>query len=171
MNIYNIKRETEGPFTFKILSVEFNKGSSLQRESVFFNDSSCPIQLSTNAMTFSYENNRFQLSSAMQISIDQPLMAFEVRYILFDVFGRHMKNLSNLEVRDIAAGPLTLHAKWNLFDDNTPYSLLTTVIYIARVRLPDGTQWVYNSDNLMLTLGSLHLERKIEDVKEPQESK
>jgi len=120
MNTYDVKRETEGPFTFKILSVEFNKGSSLQRESVLFNDSSCPIQLSTNAMSFSYEGNRFRLSSAMHLSVDQPVMALEVRHILFDLFGRHMKNLSSLEAQDFAVGPLPLHATWNLFDDNTP---------------------------------------------------
>src|SRR5687768_8289679 len=88
---YDIKREVEGPFTFKLLGVQFNEGSSLQRESVLFNDPSSPIQIGKNAMTFSYEDRRLKLSSTTGLSISKPVMALEVRHILFDVFGRHMK--------------------------------------------------------------------------------
>lgn len=168
---YDIKREPEGPFAFKILGIELNKGSSLQRESVLFNDPSCPIQLAKNAMSFSYEDRRLRISSATLLSIDKPVMALEVRHILFDVFGGHMNNLSNLEARDYAPGPVPLSATWNLFGENDASELLTTVTYVARVRLPDGTQWVFNSDNLTQALGSLHLEKKIEGDKSTQGSK
>lgn len=168
---YDIKREPEGPFAFKILGIELNKGSSLQRESVLFNDPSCPIQLAKNTMSFTYEDRRFRINSSTLLSIAKPVMAFEVRHIMFDVFGGHMNNLSNLEARDYAPGPVPLDATWNIFDENDPSELLTTVTYIARVRLPDGTQWVFNSDNLTQALGSLHLEKKIEGDKPTQGNK
>ena len=164
---YDIKRETEGPFTFKLpgLGIELNKGSSLQRESVLFNDPSCPIQLAKNSMSFSYADRGLRISASTLLLVNKPVTAFEVRHILFDVFGRHMVNLSNLEAKDFAPGPLPIDGTWNLFDENDTSELLTTVTYVARVRLPDGTQWVFNSDNLTLALGSLHLEKKIEDEK------
>lgn len=162
---YEIKRESEGPFTFKMFGVEMNKGSSLQRESVLFNDPSCPLQLSKNGMTFEYKDRRLQISADTEISVSQSVMALEVRHILFDVFGRHMKNLANLEAKDFPASPASLKGTWNLFGENAASELLTTVTYVARVRLSDGTQWVFNSDNLATALGTLHLEKKIDEDK------
>ena len=165
---YDIKRDTEGPFKFNFYGVEINKGSSLQRESILFNDPTCPVQLSKNSMTFVHGiqgGGRMQIAADTELSFGQPIMAIEVRHILFDVFGRHMKNLSNLEVRDRQVGPTSMTATWNLFDENDATELLTTVTYVARARLADGTQWVFNTDNLTLALGTLHLEKKIESEK------
>jgi len=167
---YDVKRESDGPFAFKLFGVELNKGSSLQRESVLFNDPSCPVQFSQNSMKFDYSDRRLTISASTQLSVAQPVMAMEVRHILFDIFGQHMKNLSNTEARDFSAGPATLDGKWNLFDENDTSELLTTVTYVARVRLVDGTQWVVNSDNLIAALGTLHLERKIEDENPPKDA-
>ncbi len=162
---YEIKRDVEGPYAFKLFGVEFNKGSSLQRESVLFNDPSCPIQLVANSMTWGYVDRTLQITSATQAIASQQVMALEVRHILFDVFGQHMRNLSNLDVRDFQNGAVALKGTWRLFAENDASELLTTVSYVARVRLPDGTQWVFNSDNLTSALGTLHLEKKIEDDK------
>ncbi|MFY9821036.1 MAG: hypothetical protein WAM82_06625 [Thermoanaerobaculia bacterium] len=164
---YEVKREQEGPFSFKIMGIEFNKGSSLRRESVLFNDPSCPVQLVKNAMAFNYADRRFTIGSTTNLTFGQPVMALEVRHILFDVLGRHMRNLANLEARDFAAEPASLSGTWNVFNDNDISELLTTVTYVSRARLADGTQWVFNSDNLTLALGTLHLEKKIDDDKPP----
>jgi hypothetical protein len=162
---YEVKREVEGPFTFKLFGVDLNKGSSLQRESVLFNDPSCPVLVVKNAMTFDYADRQLRISSATELVLSQAVTALELRHILFDVFGQHMRNLSNTEAKDFSLGPSSLKGTWNLFDDNATSELLTTVTYISRVRLPDGTQWVFNSDNLTAALGTLHLEKKIEDEK------
>jgi hypothetical protein len=164
---YDVKRELEGPFSFKMIGVEFNKGSSLQRESVLFNDPSCPVQLAKNAMAFNYADRHFTIVSTTNLTFGQPIMALEVRHILFDVLGRHMRNLANLEARDFSAGPTSLDGTWNLYNDNATSELLTTVTYVARARLADGSQWVFNSDNLTLALGTLNLEKKIDDDKPP----
>lgn len=164
---YDVKREQEGPFSFKIMGIDFNEGSSLQRESVLFNDPSCPVQLVKNAMAFNYADRRFTISSTANLTFGQPVMALEVRHILFDVLGRHMRNLANLDVRDFAVGPASLNGTWNVFNDNDASELLTTVTYVSRARLADGSQWVFNSDNLTLALGTLHLEKKIDDDKPP----
>jgi hypothetical protein len=164
---YEITREPDGPFNFKILGIELNKGSSLVRETILFNDPTCPVQLSKNSMTFNYADRRLSISSATVASVKQPIVAMEVRHIMFDVFGQHMKNLSNTEVLDIGSLPIptSLKATWNLFDENDASEFLTSVTYVARVRLVDGTQWVVNADNLSQALGTLKLERKIEDDK------
>jgi hypothetical protein len=164
---YDIKREQEGPFSFKVMGVEFNKGSSLQRESVLFNEPECPTQLTKNALIFNYEDRRFTMASTTTLSVGQPVMALEVRHILFDVMGRHMRNLANLQARDFTPGPSSLSGTWHVFNDNDTSELLTTVTYVARARLADGGQWIFNSDNLTLALEMLHLEKKIDDDKPP----
>jgi len=168
--LYEIKREAEGPFKFKLFGVELNEGSSLQRESVLFNDPSCPVQITRNRMVFAYADRRMTLSAATQLTMRQPIMAMEVRHILFDVCGQDARNVSNLAASDFQAVPANLPSTWNIFDENDASELLTTVTYIARVRFVDGTQWVVNSDNLSQALGSLHLERKIEDENPPKEA-
>ena len=165
---YDIKRESDGPFQFKLYGVDINKGSTLQRESVLFNDPTCPVQISRNSMTFDYSDRRLTIAASTQIAIRQPVMAMEVRHILFDVFGQHMRNLSNTEARDFSVGASALKATWNLYDENDASEHLTTVSYISRARLVDGTQWIVNIDNLTAALGSLHLERKIEDEIPPK---
>lgn len=164
---YEITRVPDGPFKFQVYGVELNAGSSLNRESIVFNDPTCPVQVSKNSMSFTYADRRFSISSATVAAVKQPIVAMEVRHIMFDIFGQHMKNLSNKEVEDYGSlpAPISLKATWNLFDDNDVSEFLTSVTYVARVRLVDGTQWVVNADNLSQALGTLKLERKIEDDK------
>jgi hypothetical protein len=112
-------------------------------------------------MTCDY-GHQVVIRSTVGITISQTVMAMEVRHILFDVFGQHLGNLANKEAQDFGAGTATLDGTWKLYDDNAA-RLLTTVTYVARVRLADGTQWVVNRDNLTAALETLHLEKKIEN--------
>ncbi len=164
---YQIAREPDGPFKFKMYGVELNPGSGLIRESIVFNDPTCPVQVSKNSMSFGYADRRFSISASALVSVKQPIVAMEVRHIMFDIFGQHMKNLSNKEVQDYGIHPVptSLKATWHLFDDNDVSEFLTSVTYVARVRLIDGTQWVVNAENLSLALETLKLEKKIEDEK------
>ena len=44
---YNISRSPDGPFSFSISGVDLNPGSTMQRESVLFNEPSCPVQITS----------------------------------------------------------------------------------------------------------------------------
>ncbi len=159
---YEIVRNNDGPFAFSISGVKLNEGSTLLRESILFNDPSCPVQLVSHSTGFSYKDRGFRYTGTTALEVTAPASAVEVRTSLFDVFGQHMSNLSNSEPRDFAAGTIELNGEWRA-SDNDVSELLTSVTYIARVRLADGRQWIWSRDNLGIALKSLDLENAIDD--------
>ncbi len=64
--------------------------------------------------------------------------------------------------RDFSKGKSSFKAKWEVGFDKVS-ELLTTVTYVSRVRLEDGTQWVFNEGNLQLALSSLKLQKNIRE--------
>jgi len=71
-----------------------------------------------------------------------------------------MQNLANTEPKDFSVGEITVDGEWRASEHEIT-EFLTSVTYVARVRFEDGTQWVFNSDNLQMALSTLHLEKKI----------
>lgn len=157
---YSIDRQPDGPFAFTISSVKINEGSTLTRESILFNDPECPVSIQSHSTKIVYKDRRFQFSSNSSLQIKSPVVALQVRTILYDVFGQQMKNLANSEPRDFSVGQSNLDGQWRA-SENDVTELLTTVTYVARVRLADGSQWIYDMENLRTALGSLDLEQKI----------
>jgi hypothetical protein len=162
---YDIKRMDDGQFAFSISGIKINEGSSLKRESILFNDKASPVTLASHNMSIVYKDRGFQFKAITKLNVKKNIKALQVRTILYDVFGRHMKNLSNTETKDISAGEMSINGVWRAYD-NDASEFLTSVTYVARVRFENGTQWVFNKDNLHLALSSLKLEKKIgEDEK------
>lgn len=159
---YKIDRANDGPFSMKLLGVQFNEGSSLQREQVVLNTPSCPIQVVNSTLTFSYEDRGFKYKTKTNVQVTQPVAAFEIRHVLYDVFGRHMQNLSNVVAKDYSPGQYPVEAVWNAFRENDVSEHLTTVTYVANVRLADGKIWTFQVAPLLAALGSLSLEQKVD---------
>jgi len=157
---YDIKRFDDGSFSFSILGMKLNEGSTLKRESILFNDKTSPVTLISHSMSVVYKDRRFRFSGKTKINVKKKIQAINIRTILFNIFGQHMSNLSNTEAKDFSVGENLVNGKWRASDSDIT-ELLTSVTYIARVRYEDGTQWVSNRDNLQLALSSLHLEKKI----------
>ncbi len=95
----------------------------------------------STALDFDYEDRRFRYNLTSEINITSPVRAIEVRHVLFDLFGEHMKNLKNLEAKDLAAGGHSLSGQWNVLRENDLSEHLTTVTFISKVRLADGSVW------------------------------
>lgn len=159
---YNIDRQEDGSFSFAISGVQINEGSTLVRESILFNDPSCPIKIQSHSTGIIYKDRGFRFSAHTSVNIEKAVVAVQIRTILYDVFGQHMHNLGNTEPRDFSPGNFTISGEWRA-RENDISDLLTTVTYVSRVRLDDGSQWIFNEDNLELALSSLDLEQKIED--------
>lgn len=108
---YNIDRQPDGPFAFTISSVKINEGSTLTRESILFNDPECPISIQSHSTKIVYEDRGFQFSGNSRLQIKVPVVAVQVRTILYDVFGQQMKNLANSEPRDFSVGQSNLDGR------------------------------------------------------------
>lgn len=157
---YEIERASDGPFSFSISGVKINEGSTLTRESILFNDPSSPVEIKSHSMEIIYKDRGFRFSGNTELDVKRSIVAIQVRTILYDVFGQHMKNLANTAPKDFTAGTSKIDAEWRAFENDVS-EMLTTVTYVARARLSDGTQWVFDADNLQLALSSLDLEQKI----------
>ena len=159
---YTVKRIPDGTVQSKVLNtIVVNEGTSLPRESILFNDPSCPVVVDGNSMSIGYSDRNYLYQAATTLNVKQPIMALSLRHIIFDAFGQHVVNLSNVEIKDIPSGTKSLKASWRMYNERDT-AFLTSVTYVDRVRLEDGTQWISNKDNLILALAELKLEKKIE---------
>ncbi|MEQ9280617.1 MAG: hypothetical protein RLN83_14070 [Balneola sp.] len=157
---YEIIREADSPFSFSIRGIDLNEGSSLDRESIILNDPSSPVQINSHSMEITYVDRSFRFGASTSILVDQPITGVQLRTIQYDAFGQHMQNLGNIEIKDFNSGSATVSAEWRAREEYIS-RFLTSVTYVARVRFEDGTQWVYDENELIAALRSLNLEQKI----------
>ena len=59
---------------------------------------------------------------------------------------------------------------WNILRENDVSEHLSTVTYVAKVRLADGKVWSFQLEPLLAALRSLNLEQKIEAEDRPTPS-
>ena len=83
------------------------------------------------------------------MSSSEEIVALEIRYALYDFFGRHMKTLSALSVADMPVGKedLNVQAQWNAWE-NELVALHTAVSFVAHVRTRTGKVWQYREDQI-----------------------
>lgn len=160
---YEISRLFDGWFATRISGVAINEGSTLQRESIVLNIPSSPARIHDARLSFDYGDRRFRYEVSTQLDANVLVRALEVRHVLFNVFGDHMHNLSNTEAVDLSPGTHTLDGAWNMFQENDLSEHLTTVTYVARARLEDGSVWNADLDAISTALESLDLDREIEN--------
>jgi hypothetical protein len=79
--------------------VKVNEKSSLHRKWTVLNDPSCPMQLSDAGIRTSLHESRYYIfKAAGSAKTSTPVQAFEIRYLLYDVFGEHMQTLSSADI-------------------------------------------------------------------------
>ena len=83
--------------------IKINKNSTLRRSWVVLNDPSCPIQLFNAGINTQYSDSNYNYVPTGSVKTSKAITALEIRYLLYDVFGNHMKTLSITEVADVAA--------------------------------------------------------------------
>ncbi|MDE2878706.1 hypothetical protein [Candidatus Palauibacter soopunensis] len=140
-----------------------NDRSRLQRESIALNITSSPIRVEAAELSIRFRDRRYRYEVSTDIEVGTSVQALEVRHVLYDVFGDHMSNLSNVEVRGMLPGPHTLDGTWNMLSQNDSNEHLITVTYVARARLDDGSVWNADMAAISDVLESLDLDREIGD--------
>ncbi len=133
--------------------IQVNKGSSLQRRWFVINDPSCPVQLSGAGISTVYESSsvggHYEYKATGAAIAGEPITAFDVRYLLFDIWGEHTRTLSDTEVSDLKAKvALKDTGTWSTWE-NEVSEVFTVVSFVARVRRPDGTLWQYDPSSLL----------------------
>ena len=144
--------------------IKVNKGSTLHRSLVALNDAAAPLQLVSSGISTSdsHGDRAYRYTATGKVTASSAVTALEVRFLLYDAFGNHMKTLSSTEVTDLAAGSeLALKgiASWRAFE-NEVSELLTTVAFVASVRTADGKVWRHNEKTIATELSRIQLQVK-----------
>lgn len=118
-----------------------NKESSLQREWIVVNSPSFPASIKTPAgIKTSYESkgSDYFYGTDLTLETKEELSAFEIRFLVFDVWGDHVRTLSFDEIADIPVGKKDFQPRWSLYSENEASAHYASIGWVARVRTRAG---------------------------------
>jgi hypothetical protein len=126
--------------------IVLNDKSALSREWVVADDTIMPLRFvkPVGIRTIydpggRYTSGSYYYTADIELQATEPLSAFEVRFVLFDVWGEFVRTLSATEIEEItAASSVTYKPRWNLFSENEASEYYASIAYIARVRTASG---------------------------------
>jgi len=121
-----------------------NKNSSLAREWLTLHDPAMLVDIKDNVgITTVYVGERigshYEYSTSLRVVPTVDLAAIELRFLVFDLWGDHVKTLLMDEVEDMKAGedhPLT--GAWRAWTENEISRHYASIAYVSRVRTKDG---------------------------------
>lgn len=151
------------------LDYDLNEGSSLRRSWVTLNDTTSPIAITKATFSVVGRSGDFSFGATVQMKPSVPVSAFEIRLLLFDVFGSPLTAFRQLKIRDHDAGDtVPLSGNWDLTRTEAE-ELLTAVVYIASVRTQAGVVWQHRKEEiaqsvLQLDLMAIGEDREAKDV-------
>ena len=138
------------------LGVQGNKGTTVQRQWVTVNDPeslglrllapepkrrrAAPLDPATVGPTVlpGTTGSLYELEYRVE-ALAESVTAFELRLLLFDVWGDKLVTLVATEVTDLRAGETReFDARWNVFPRTDAEVFYGSVAWIERVRLADG---------------------------------
>lgn len=121
-----------------------NEGSSIKRENIIINDAECPVQLNDVTVVPVLIASDYGFKPLGSIVTNQPIVAYEVFHIIYNVFGEYIVTLSNLEVTDIDGQKnIPEDLSWYASKNNV-LTYFSCVSYVANVRTKSGMVWHYN---------------------------
>lgn len=130
-----------------------NEGSTLSRSWVTLDDTDCPVALVDAGVVVNGMGDRFGAVGSVHPRV--PISAFEVRFVLLDIFGNVLATFSKVQIKDLDATTKTLlseprrqgmqvGADWKASWSEVR-RLLTVVSFVAKVRTQDGLVWQYDA--------------------------
>lgn len=134
-------------------SIRLNKESTLEREfiSIVHRDlpaglTSCVGVTTVYEPETDYSSGQYVYASRFAIKAIEGIRAFEVRFLLFNIWGRHVSTLSATEIADVSAGVVRpCESKWLLFSENEACEHYASIAYLATIRTFDGQ--VFEADH------------------------
>ncbi|MCB2197648.1 MAG: hypothetical protein KQH79_17445 [Bacteroidetes bacterium] len=156
----SITKFNGGSVTTKLgMGISVNSDSHLERDWFIINDEECPIKLNNNVgIKTSYYNSRYSLKQSGNITTKQPISAYEIHYVLYDVFGEHLKTLRSVEVAYTNGfTEISKYGSWYA-NENQISEYLTCIAYVAKVRTASGEIWHFNVQSIKEELNKIEIE-------------
>lgn len=155
-------------------SIILNEESSLSRTWITLNDDRLPLQIiGTPGVKVEYHdggrysNSEYRYVANYTLKSTKDIVAYEIRFVVFDVYDEHMTNLVANEIVDIKAGsPVSDYGIWRILSENDASEALSSIAYISRVRTSDGM--IYTADNTAIAdyLSSFSVSFEEDDLKD-----
>lgn len=131
-------------------SIILNSGSTLKREWFVIRDSASPVQVEgPTGVRVSYRSGEryssghYEYGATFKVKASEPIVAYEIRFVVLDVFGRVLKTLSSTEIDDFADAK-EYSARWRIFSENEASEAFASVSYVAQVRTAAGRVYEAN---------------------------
>lgn len=161
-----VKRISGGSVITKLtMGIKVNDGSTLTREFIVINSPTCPLQLSDVGVNTAYGGNSYSFVPVGTVTPKEPITAYEVNHVLYNVFGEHMRTLSNLEITDLkATAGFDKYSSWYA-SENSVSEYFICVSYVANVRTANNVIWHYDSKDIQAELNKIKL--KFDESYEP----
>ena len=150
------------------LATCWNEGSTLRRSWVTLDDAACPLAIFDAGVSVTgspAEKQWFSVAGSVRPRV--PISAFEVRFILLDMFGGHLRSLSKTEVKDFDVDDEVIlsevRPRWRRVGADWEAGahdvreLLTVVSFVAHVRTREGTVWRYDENAIVGRIRDLGL--------------
>ena len=140
----SVTRASGGPITTNLgFGIAIAKNSTLNREWIVVHHPTLPVDLEATpgivtAFISKPYGGEYRYRSQFKLRTEKAVKAVEVRFLVFDVWGQHVRNLSYEEVSDRAVGIKDVSAEWQVFSENEVEKHYASIGYVARVRLDDG---------------------------------
>lgn len=146
----------------------WNEESTLRRSWITLDDTNCPLAIVSAGVAVSgspSEKQWFGVAGSVRPRV--PISAFEVRFILLDMFGGRLTTLSKTEIKDLDVDDEVIlsemrprwrrvGADWEAGSDDVR-ELLTVVGFVAHVRTREGVVWRYDEQAIAERLRELGL--------------
>ena len=143
----NVLRKSGGSIqTVLSRTIRLNEESSLKREFITIIHNTLPACLNDCiGITTVYESETdytsagFMYATQFAVSAREDLHAFETRFLLFNIWGRHVQTLTATEIADVPASSLReCVCKWELYSENEATEHYASIAYLATVRTAAG---------------------------------
>ncbi len=126
--------------------IVLNKDSTLQRKWITVHDEQFLIDFSNPAgisvvyeKATDYAAGGFKFRSNYTVVVRESISAFEVIFLLFDVWGNSTQTLSADEILDLeSSSSREFEAEWNIFSENDASAFYASIAYVSKVRKKSG---------------------------------
>lgn len=131
--------------------IVLNEKSSLVREWITIHDDSLPVDIvGTTGISSTYGDRNYQYTAEYSIKTKEAISAIEVRFLTFDIWGNHVRNLSATDIQDVEANVTQkFDAKWNEHSETRISEYYASIAYIAHVRTVDGRVMKTNLETVL----------------------
>jgi hypothetical protein len=161
-----LREEDGGSLAVRTANGFMNQDSSLKRQWCVIDDLNSPASLDHAGVysRFDEKENVQYLQPVGVVSPRQAISAIEVRYVLFDVWGQHLRTVSLTRIVDSSTHlDLRTGMNWPALDSEVS-QLVTTVAFVARVRTSEGDVWTFDPHRILRPFETLGVKVTAEEL-------